>query len=103
MECATAEYTVTAAASATPGTLAATAMSVSVARFLDSSGFPGGSDDKESTLNAGDLGFIPGSGGSPGEGNGYPLQYSCLENSLDRRTWGAIVHGVAKNRTSLND
>ena len=60
MECATAEYTVTAAASATPGTLAATAMSVSVARFLDSSGFPGGSDDKESTLNAGDLGFILG-------------------------------------------
>ena len=49
-------------------------------------GFPGGSDGKESACNAGDLGLIPGSERSPGEGNGYPLQYSYLENSLDRRT-----------------
>ena len=47
-------------------------------------GFPGGSDDKESACNAGDPGSIPGFGGSPGEGNGYPSQYSCLENSIDR-------------------
>ena len=46
--------------------------------------FPGGSDDKESACNAGDLGSIPGSGRSPGEGNGYPLQYSFLDNSMDR-------------------
>ena len=47
-------------------------------------GFPGGSDCKESTCSAGDLGLIPGSGRSPGEGNGNPLQYPCLENSMDR-------------------
>ena len=47
-------------------------------------GFPGGSDDKESACNAGDLGSVLGSGRSPGEGNGYPLQYSCLENSMNR-------------------
>ena len=47
-------------------------------------GFPGGSNNKESAYNAGDLGSVPGSGRSPGEGNGYPLQYSCLENSMDR-------------------
>ena len=47
-------------------------------------GFPGGSDGKESAYNAGDPGLIPGSGRSPGEGNGYPLQYSCLENPMDR-------------------
>ena len=50
-------------------------------------GFPGGSDSKESACNMGDLGFIPGSGRSPGEENGYPLQYSCLENSMDRKAW----------------
>ena len=60
-------------------------------------GFPGGSDSKESTCNIGDQGSIPGPGRSPGEGNGYPLQYSCLENSMDRGAWWAIVHGVAKN------
>ena len=59
-------------------------------------GFPGGSDGKESTCNAGDLGLIPGSGRFPGEGNGYPLQYSCLENGMDRGVWWATVHGVAK-------
>ena len=50
-------------------------------------GFSGGSDGGESTCNAGDLGLISGSGRSPGEGNGYPLQYSCLENSMDRGAW----------------
>jgi len=50
-------------------------------------GLPGGSNGKESTCNAGNLGLIPGLGRSPGEGNGYPLQYSCLENSIDRGAW----------------
>ena len=59
--------------------------------------FPGGSDSKESACNAGDLGSIPVSRRSPGEGNGYPLQYSCLENSMDRGAWRAIVHVVAKS------
>ena len=57
-------------------------------------GFPGGSGNKGSAFNVGDLGLIPGSGRSPGEGNGYPLQYSGLENSMD-----CIVHGVAKSWT----
>ena len=60
---------------------------------------PYSSDDKESACNAGDLGLIPGSGRSPGEVNGNPLQYSCLENSMDRGAGWAIVHGVAKSRT----
>ena len=61
-------------------------------------GFLGGSDGKESACNAGDLSLIPGLGRSPGEGNGCPLQYSCLDNSMDRGAWQAtIVHGVAKN------
>ena len=60
-------------------------------------GFPGGSDGKESACNAGDLCSIPGSGKSPGEGNGYPLQYSGLENSMD------CAHGVAKSWTRLRD
>ena len=50
-------------------------------------GFPGGKDDKESASSAGDLGLIPESRGSPGEGNAYPLQYSCLENRMDRGVW----------------
>ena len=58
-------------------------------------GFPGGSDDKESACNAGDLGL----GRSPGEGKGYPLQYACLENPMDRGAWKAIVHRVAKSQT----
>ena len=62
-------------------------------------GFPGGSEVKASARNVGDLGSIPVSGRSPGEGNGNPLQYSCLENSMDRRAWWATVHGVAKSRT----
>ena len=59
----------------------------------------GGLDGKESACNAGDLGSIPGSERSPGEGNGYPLQYSCLENPMDRGAWWATVHEVTKNRT----
>ena len=61
--------------------------------------FPGSSGGKESTCNAGDLGSIPGLERSPGEGNGNPLWYSCLENSMDRGAWQAMVHGVAKSRT----
>ena len=63
--------------------------------------FPGGSDGKESACNAEDPGLIPGSGRSPGEGNGNPLQYSCLENLMDRKAWWATVHGVAKSWTRL--
>ena len=55
--------------------------------------FPGGSNRKESACNEGDLGSIPGSGRSPGEGNGNPLQYSCLENRVDKGARQAIVHG----------
>ena len=66
-------------------------------------GFPGGSEDKASTCNAGDSGSIPGLGRSPGEGNDNPLQYSCLENPMDRGAWGATVHGVTKSRTRLSD
>ena len=62
-------------------------------------GFPGVSDGKESACNAGDPGLIPGLGRSPGEGNGYPIQYSCLENFIDRGAWWATVLGVAKNQT----
>ena len=62
--------------------------------------FPGVSDRKESACNAGDMGWIP---GSPGEGNGNPLQYSCLENPTDRGAWQATVHGVAKSQTGLSD
>ena len=65
--------------------------------------FPGGSEVKESACNAGDLGSIPGSGNSLGEGNGNPLQYSCLENPMDRGAWWATVHGVAKSRARLSD
>ena len=61
-------------------------------------GFPGESDGRESACNAGDLGSIPRLGRSPGEGKGYPLQYSGLENSTD-----FIVHGVTKSRTRLSD
>ena len=64
--------------------------------------FPGGSDGKESACNAGDPSLIPGLGRSPGEGNSYPLQYSDLENSMDRGSWQAIVHGVPKSQTRLS-
>ena len=59
-------------------------------------GFPGGSDGKESACSVGDLGPIPESGRSPGEGNGHPLQYSCLENPMDRAAWWATVLGSQK-------
>ena len=62
-------------------------------------GFPGSLDGKASAYNVGDLGLIPGSGRSPGEGNGNPLQYSCLENPMDQGSWWATVHGVTKSRT----
>ena len=64
-------------------------------------GFPGVSNGKESASDAGEVGSIPGSGRSPGGGNGYPLQYSCLENSTDRGAWWTTVHGVAKRWTRL--
>ena len=62
-------------------------------------GFPGGSVSKESARNAGHLGLIPGLGRSPGEGNGNPLQYPCLENSIDRGAWWARVNRVTKSQT----
>jgi len=66
---------------------------------LDSGGYPGGSDSKESACNAEDLGSSSWSGRSPGKGTGYLLYYSCLENSMDRGgAWQSTVHGVAKNR-----
>ena len=65
-------------------------------------GIAGGSEVKASACNAGDLGSIPGSGTSPGEGNGNPLQYSCLENPMDGGALWVTVHGVAKSRTRLS-
>ena len=62
-------------------------------------GFPSGSDSKESACNVGDPGLIPGLGRALGEGIGYPLQYSCLKNSIDKGAWWATVHGVAKGWT----
>ena len=64
--------------------------------------FPGDSGSKESAYNVGDHSLTPGLGRSPGEGNGYPLQYSCLEDFMDRRPWRATVRGVTKNRTRLS-
>ena len=66
-------------------------------------GFPGGSDGKESACNVVELSLIPGLVRSPGEGDGNPLQYSCLENLLDGEAWWLIVHGVAKSWTRLSD
>ena len=66
-------------------------------------GFPGGSNGKESACKAGNPGLIPGLGRSPGEGNGYPLQHSCLENSTYRSAWWARVQGVTKGWTWLSD
>ena len=66
-------------------------------------GFPDGSDSKEPAFNAGDSGSIPELDRSPGEGNGYSLQYSCLENSMDRGAWWATVHGVTKSQTGLSN
>ena len=66
-------------------------------------GFPGGSENKASACKAGDLGSIPGSGRSPGEGNGNPLPSTCLENSMDGGAWWATAHRVAKSWTRLSD
>ena len=66
-------------------------------------GFPGGSDGKESAHSAGDLGSIPELGRSPGEGKDYPLQYSCLENYMNKGTWQATIHGVTKSKTRLDN
>jgi len=71
-------------------------------RFINSVflGFPGGSDSKESACNEGDLGLIPGLGRFPWRRNSYPLQYSGLDNSMDRGDWRVTVHGVSKSRTT---
>ena len=66
-------------------------------------GFPGGSDGKESACNAGDLGLIPGLGRCPGGVHGNPLQYSCLENPMNREVWRATVHEVAKSQTQSTE
>ena len=69
-------------------------------------GFPGGPDGKEFACNVratGDPGSVPGLGRSPGEGNGNPLEYSCLENPMDRGAWQATVHGVAMSQTRLSN
>ena len=66
-------------------------------------GFPGGSDGKEAACDVGDVGLIPGLGRSPGEGSVYPLQYSCLEDPMNRGAWWATVPEVTKNRTRLSN
>ena len=66
-------------------------------------GFLDGLDDKESDSNAGDLDLVPGSRRSPKEGNNYPLQYSCLEISMDRGAWQVTIHGVTKSQTQLGN
>ena len=72
-----------------------------MARVL--TGFTGGSDNQESACNASDLGSISGSGRASGEGNGNPLQYSCLENSMDKGAWQSTVHGVERSYTRLSN
>ena len=71
--------------------------------YAEITGLPAGSDGKASACNVGDPGSIPGSGRCPGEGNGNPLQHSCLENPMDGGAWQATVHGVAKSWTWLSD
>ena len=73
------------------------------AQFKTHWGFPSGSEVKTSACNVGDPGSIPESGRSAGEGNGNPLQYSCLENPMDKGAWWATIHGVTKSRTRLSD
>ena len=70
---------------------------------MESRSFLGSSAGKELACNVGDLGSIPGLGRSPEGGNSYPLQYSCLENSMDRGAWEVTVHGVAKSQTQLSN
>ena len=69
---------------------------INIFKELKDVGFPGGLAVKNLPDNAGDTGLIPGSGRSPREGNGNPLQYTCLENSMDRGAWQAVVHGITK-------
>ena len=71
--------------------------------FYSQRGFPGGSEVKASAWNVGDLGSIPGWGRFPGEGNGNPLQYSCLENPMDGGAWWATVHRVARSQKRLSN
>ena len=78
-------------------------VSIEMLNLPSTEGFPGSSDGKESACNAGDQGSIPGLGRSPGEGSGNPLQYSCLENPLDRGALWATVHGVAKSWTQMSN
>ena len=80
----------------------ASRIGITVCLSMQFTGFPGGSDGKESACNAGNPGSIPGSGISPGEGNGNPLQYSCPENSMDGGDWRPTVHGAAKSQRRLN-
>ena len=82
---------------------AVTLQSHRFSHFLGNRGFPGGSEVKASAYDVGDLGLIPGSGRSPGEGDGNPLQYFCLEDPMDGGAWWATVHGVSKSRTRLSD
>ena len=70
---------------------------------MDSQGFPGGTVLENPPANAGDSGLIPGSGRSPGKGNGNPFQYSCLGNPMDRGAWQATVHGIAKSQIQFSD
>ena len=79
-------------------------MGIARIRLWPGPGFLGGSVVKNpSAKEAGDMGLIPGLGRSPGGGNGNPLQYSCLENSMDRDAWQATVHGVPQSQTQLRD
>ena len=71
--------------------------------YIYTLGFPGGTVVKNPPANAGDTGSISGLGKLPGEGNGNRLQYSCLENPMDKRAWQATVHGVTKSQTQLSD
>ena len=71
-------------------------MAAGLGSYLRKVGFPGGSYSKESACTSGDLGLVSGLGRPSGEGNGYPLRYSCLENSMDRGAWRAAVHGTAE-------
>ena len=83
--------------------MVASGCSSNILSSFEHHGFPGGSEGKESICNAGDPALIPGSGRSPGEGNCYPLQYSCLESPMDRGGWWATVQEVAKIWTWLSD